>query len=169
MSVTTVVAALVLSLSIVPKMGNHFVPYLPVPHGAAVILNTGSTNAPGYRIVVQRDGAAEYVKAGVRAKARVSDALVKKFFADLDAAMPLSKLRAGACMKSASFGTSTFVWWRGQRSPDVSCPLDPQSTALNSSASQVAMELGLVGGTMRRLPPNEPRRPMPEPSPTPSM
>lgn len=149
-----------------PAFARLPVPFLPVPHDAAVIMNTGSTNTPGYRIVVQRDGAVEFVQGNNRATARLKDATVKKVFDDLEAAMPLSKLRAGTCMKSASFGSSTFVYWRHQRSPDVSCPLDPQSAALASSTTAAAFELGLIHAVKVPLPTNEPRRPFPQPSPT---
>ena len=53
------------------------VPYLPVPRGAAVILNTGSTSHTlGYRVVIQRSGAAEeYINGPKRATAVVPASL----------------------------------------------------------------------------------------------
>jgi hypothetical protein len=153
------------ALSAAPALAAQPVPYLPVPRDAAVILNTGSTNAAGYRIVVQRDGQAEYVLGGVRKKVQLSAQKTESFFSDMSAAMPLSGLRAGHCMKSASFGSSTFVWWRGKRSPDLQCAADPKATALYSSVSKVATELGLDRVIIPPMP-NEPRRPMPEPSPS---
>lgn len=145
------------------------VPHLPIPRGAAVILDTGSTNTSGYRIVVQRDGAAEYVIDHRRQKTQISKTATEAFFTALEAAMPLSSLASGHCMKSASFGSSTFAWWRGQRSPDLQCAAAPRATALYSSISGIVLELGLTHRVMRGLPTNEPRRPMPEPSPSSSM
>jgi hypothetical protein len=156
------------ALCAAPALAAQAVPYLPVPHDAAVILNTGSTNALGYRIVVQRDGQAEYVMGSVRKKAQLSAQKTESFFADMSAAMPLTALAVGHCMKSASFGSSTFVWWRGKRSPDLQCAADPKATALYSSVSKIAIELGLDRIIIPPMP-NEPRRPMPEPSPSASM
>jgi hypothetical protein len=158
-----ILGALVIALCAAPALAAQQVPYLPVPRGAAVILDTGSTNALGYRIVVQRNGDVEYVTGSERKKTRIGEQKADAFFSDLTAAMPLSKLRSGNCMKSASFGTSTFAWWHGQRSSDLQCAADPQATALYSSVSAIAIKLGL-GRILRPLPTNEPRRPMPEPS-----
>jgi hypothetical protein len=167
MTARSLLAALVFALATVPALGAQAVPYLPVQHDAAVILETGSTNALGYRIVVRRSGAAEYVEGAVRRTTTLRANTTANFFADLKAAMPLSTLPAARCMKSASFGSSTFGWWRGQRSPDLQCIADPRATALYSDVKTIAVELGLG---QRVIPPlqNEPRRPMPEPSPTPS-
>jgi hypothetical protein len=142
------------------------VPYLPIPKGAAVILNTGSTNALGYRIVVQSSGVAEYVAGNARAKARVSAATANKFFADMRAGARLAQMPIMQCMKSASFGTSTFVWWRGQRSGDLECAADARGKALASDVSAIAQALKIETHAKRMLPTNEPRRPLPEPTPT---
>ncbi|HEY7994523.1 MAG TPA: hypothetical protein VID24_09945 [Candidatus Eremiobacteraceae bacterium] len=141
------------------------VPYLPVPKDAAVILNTGSTNAAGYRIVVQRSGNVEFIWGARRATATIDRSLATKFFADAASGMPLSKLQVAPCMKSASFGTSAFVWWRGQRSPDLSCPTGTRSSQLDDDALAVAKALGIGGGEPVYLPTSEPRKPMPTPSP----
>ena len=141
------------------------VPYLPVPKDAAVILNTGSTNAVGYRIVVQRTGSAEFTWGSHRVTTTIDRSLAKKFFADATSGMPLSKLAVAPCMKSASFGTSTFVWWRGQRSPDLSCPTGTISSHLSDDVLAVARALRIGSGEPVYLPTGEPRKPMPTPSP----
>ena len=96
----------------------------------AVITNSGSTNTAGYRIVVERTGKATYTemrRRGARpdeSTTRTSalpDALVRRFFADLAAAQPLSSLPKIGCMKSASFGTTLTVEFDGESSPDLSC------------------------------------------------
>ncbi|MBV8171330.1 MAG: hypothetical protein JO219_05290 [Candidatus Eremiobacteraeota bacterium] len=143
------------------------VPYLPVPHHATVILNTGSTNAPGYRIVVARDGSAQWISGSMRHSGQLSQKSTQKLFADLASAMPLSKLQSAHCMKSASFGTSTFAYWEHERSSDLQCTSDVRATALYSTIQAVAVELGIGKHTIPMLP-NEPRRPMPETSPSPT-
>ncbi len=142
------------------------VPYLPVPHHATVILNTGSTNSPGYRIVVARDGSAQWVMGSTRQSGQLSKESTDALFSDLQAAMPLSQLQSAHCMKSASFGTSTFAYWEHQRSPDLQCVADPHATALYSSIQAVVVELGIGKRTIPM--PTGPRRPMPEPSVSPS-
>lgn len=146
-------------------------PYLPVPVGAAVILNTGSTNAAGYRIVVQPSGSVEYVAASRRATAIIADRLAAKFFSDLKAAGPLQELETTPCMKSVSFGTSLFVWWEHGRSPDLSCSSDEHARTLQADASQIAAALHLSPGSLspvlRPLMPGEQHKALP-PAPTPS-
>jgi hypothetical protein len=160
----TVLAALVPVLA----FGKGTVPYLPVPKGAAVIYNTGSTNSLGYRIVVTSSGSAEYVAGGARIKGHVNPAIAKKFFADLAKGLPLFELPIEKCMKSASFGTSTFVWWRGQRSGDVECAGDQHGNDLARDAFAIATALKIEVHALRPLPANEPRRPLLEASPTPN-
>jgi hypothetical protein len=158
------VALLVLALA-VPALAAQTVPYLPVPKGAAVILNSGSTNSAGYRIVVQRSGDAEYVLGGTQTFGKIPSALAATFFDDLGKAMPLSAIDVAPCMKSASFGYSLFVWWHGQRSPDITCP---GAAALASDAAAVASALGIRammnGGHLIPPLPNEPRMPLPSPT-----
>jgi len=147
------------------------VPYLPVPKGAAVILDTGSTNSYGYRIVVQESGAAEFIIGSRRATAAVPFAITGKFFADLRAAMPIASVRIEPCMKSASFGSSLFLWWRGSRSPDVSCPGQPM---LEADAHAIAAELFGASYLLKSGPhaiaplPNEPHMTIPSPAPSPT-
>jgi hypothetical protein len=152
-----------------PAVAAQPVPYLPIPKDGAVILDTGSTNTIGYRIVISATGAAEYVQGSNRATARVPSAVAAAFFADLKKGMPLSRLHVAPCMKSASFGTSTYLWWRGQRSPDLSCPGDATVTALSGDIAAVSGALHLsaaMGGHMVQMPQHEPRKPMTEPTPS---
>jgi len=144
------------------------VPYVAVPRGGAVILNTGSTNSAGYRIAIGQDGSATYVQPGrAPVRGQVPADIANKFWSDVRAAMPLSQLRAGACMKSASFGVSMFVWWHGSRSPDVSCPLDDRSRALAGDATTIANALGIktTSSHFVPLPINEPRHVLTTPTP----
>lgn len=176
MSVRTILAAVVaLGIPVVAiatvASASAPVAYVPVPRGGAVILDTGSTNAVGYRISVARNGEVWYVSGdGAPRPGHVDASLADAFFADLRTAMPLSRLPLPHCMKSVSFGTSTFVWWHGQRSPDISCPGDAKSDTLYAEAEKIAAALNLGPTHFRTLPRNEPRRPLPaSPAPTPTM
>lgn len=146
------------------------VPFLSVPKGAAVILDSGSTNRSGYRIVVQPDGSAEYVTASGRSQDRVPPALAAKFFADLGHAAPLGDLPRSPCAKSVSFGTSVFVYWNHARSPDLSCPTNVLGAAVFKDAAAIAQSLHLEAAflrpVMRPLMPGEARKPLnPTPGP----
>ncbi len=101
----------------------------PAPDGGrASIVNSGSTNALGFAIVVSPGGAASVVLQNRLATSMSSPkpfsigaTLAKTFFADLKAARDGHATGEG-CMKSASFGTTTRVTWQGWTSPDLDCP-----------------------------------------------
>jgi len=152
-----------------PAPGPRVPPYLPVPAGAAVIMDTGSTNATGYRIVIQPQGSLEYVAGQQRAAATVSRDLARAFFAHLADAAPLDRLQSEPCMKSISFGSSLFVWWWAHgRSPDLLCPTDARGSALREDAQKIARELSLTKDVpvMRPLLPGEQHKPLPTPIPS---
>lgn len=99
----------------------------------AVILNSGSTNTAGFRLVVEKSGDAEYApmprKYGPQSSApteptrrKLPDALVQRFYSDLQSARPLAGLPRERCIKSASFGTTTVIQFSGEETPDLSCP-----------------------------------------------
>lgn len=96
----------------------------------AVIDNSGSTNTPGYRITIERSGTAEYSAKSRRpspesakpVRRKLSAALVKRLYSDLDAAKPLSALPPQHCVKSASFGSTLTIEYAGNTTPDLSCP-----------------------------------------------
>src|ERR1700684_3269310 len=92
---------------------------VPTAAGEALIVDSGSTNRAGYRLRVYADGTTALQQGDVPLRKHVSADLVKRFFADLQAAGPLDRLPVGHCMKSASFGSSAFVAYRGTMSPDV--------------------------------------------------
>jgi hypothetical protein len=94
----------------------------PVPAGSAAIVNSGSTNAPGYRIVVSPDGTATVLEGTSAKRLQLPPQTARTFFHDVSNATPLRALHVDGCMKSASFGTSTRIEWRGQSTPDLSCP-----------------------------------------------
>jgi hypothetical protein len=145
-------------------------PYLPVPPGAAVIMDTGSTNTIGYRIVIQRQGSVEYAAGEKRNTATVTSDVASAFFSDLAKAAPLDRLPSEPCMKSVSFGSSLFVWSSAHgRSPDLLCPTDARGAALRADAQQIARELSLGQPgvpVMRPLMPGEQHKPLPAPTPS---
>ena len=117
---------------------------IPTAAGEALIVNSGSTNSAGYRLRVYADGTTALQQGDAAIRKHVPLALVERFFADLRAAGPLDALPRTACMKSASFGSSTQVAYRGKTSPDVSCPsASPAERALAVDATALASAAGV--------------------------
>lgn len=93
----------------------------------ATILQSGSTNTRGYSVVLHNDGSATSVFFGT------TDAMVEKreFPAGtvdtktlrqlLAQIGDVSKIPAGHCPKSASFGTTTKIEYEGKTSGDLQC------------------------------------------------
>ncbi len=117
---------------------------------SAVIVNSGSTNTPGFRIEITPAGEATFTpkprRPGQpsqyetqRVTRQVPPALVKRFFASLDAGKPLSSLPHQRCMKSASFGFTLVVESGDEQTPDLSCgnQQDSRTRALATSASDI--------------------------------
>jgi len=120
--------------------------YLRVPTtgNEALIVNSGSTNRAGYRLRVFADGTTALQQGDVPLKKRISQTLVTRFFADLQAAGPLDKLQIPHCMKSASFGSTTQIGYRGVMSGDVSCFGGSQTVrTLSIDASAIADAAGV--------------------------
>ena len=127
--------------------GSPLVPAARIPTAAdeALIVNSGSTNRAGYRLRVYADGTTALQQADAAVRKHVSLALVERFFADLDAAGALDKLRRASCMKSASFGSATYVAYRGKMSPDLTCPsASPEERALAIDADTLAAAAGVT-------------------------
>lgn len=119
----------------------------------AVIVNSGSTNIPGYTLRVRDDGWTTLEQAGATQHKRVDKALATRLFADLNAAGPLDALPRATCMKSTSFGSVTTVAYRGARSPDVSCPGSSSAqTALGADVNALRDAAGVSQAPGRRLP-----------------
>lgn len=100
--------------------------------GTAEILDSGSTNTAGFRIVIDRSGQADYKVTprknapqtearGANKRRQLSRELVDRFYSDLNAAQPFSSLPDQHCMKSASFGTTTSIEFAGEKTPDLNC------------------------------------------------
>ncbi len=117
------------------------------PIETAMIENTGSTNTLGYSISVTSGGSITVVSTHtLPAPSTFPD--TKKLFADLKAAMPLTSLPVRHGMRSASFGTQTFITYKGQRSPDLTFASDPRAAALKADVNVITKMLG-VGNAPR--------------------
>jgi hypothetical protein len=98
---------------------------------SAVIVQSGSTNSGGFRIVVEKSGKAAYTPLAAKSgrqteqvkpqSKQIANDLAGRFYSDLGSAGPLAGLPKPRCMKSASFGTTLTVEMAGQKSPDLSC------------------------------------------------
>jgi hypothetical protein len=77
-------------------------------------------------------------------RSALSEKTSASFFAHLAAAMPLAKIAHVPCMKSASFGSSTIVQYKGQRSPDLTCGIQGASANLAADVASIASELKVV-------------------------
>jgi hypothetical protein len=126
---------------------------IPTAAGEALIANSGSTNTAGYTLRVYADGTTALLQADIPQHKRVARTLVDRFFADLRAAGPLDALPRTFCMKSASFGTTTTISYRGKISSDMSCPgRSVAARKLASDASALADAAGLALLTPRYAP-----------------
>lgn len=123
--------------------------------GQVVITNTGSTNTVGMSVTMPEKGRTAMAESrDTKVKMSVAAELHKQFMKDLEAAMPLDQLPVRHCAKSVSFGTSTFVTYKGVRSPDLSCggQEDPRVVALQKDVEAIMAQ------AKTKLPPIGPRR-----------
>lgn len=88
------------------------------PTDSAIIENTGSTNSRGYREVIEASGRVSFASGK---SFNASPDIAMHFLKMLDSLMPLSKISAFSCMKSVSFGSATYITFRGEKSPDIEC------------------------------------------------
>jgi hypothetical protein len=103
----------------------------PAEPDVVTIVDSGSTNRAGFRIVVDREGVAHMTSMPRRSRAPqeqsesvervLSPVLVKRFRADLEAAQPLAALPEVRCMKSVSFGSRLNIAFGGEQTPDLRC------------------------------------------------
>ncbi|MBV9501037.1 MAG: hypothetical protein JO138_16830 [Acidobacteriaceae bacterium] len=127
---------------------------------SVLIVNSGSTNTAGFRIVVERSGQARYTATRRRFSAQdheapstvqkqVPHALLQRLYSDLDAAKPLSALPEPRCMKPASFGFILTVEFNGEKTPDLSCGGD-DNTPMQALIRDVKEISALFGGAESR-------------------
>jgi hypothetical protein len=131
------------------------------PGGAMVmtttiqIVDTGSTDMIGYRVLLAADGTASSVSGDGSGHAALPGALFARLQHDIAAAKPLADLPTQTCMKAVSFGTSTFVEQGGDRSPDLTCPANRAAQDLQDDVRAVTAYLkvrNVPRGAGRELP-----------------
>jgi hypothetical protein len=128
----------------------------PRDRGFAAIVDSGSTNTNGFRIVVEPLGRTQsmIVPRGPQSHAgeppaattgTIPDMLARRLYSDLDAAWPLSSLPPQHCFKSASFGTRLTIEFAGQTTPDLSCSriTNPSVRALAKDAREIIEAAGV--------------------------
>jgi len=136
--------ALALTVILTSLVGTSSEAQKPKVSAAASIVNSGSTNTFGYKVTVYPSGKAYSQVNGKLTMAHLPSTLTGRFFRDLEAAVPVSSLAAGHGMKSASFGTSTTVSYRGQQSPDLSSPAEAKGRAISADILEITKELKLA-------------------------
>jgi hypothetical protein len=119
----------------------------PAPSGSGVTIAVSeSSNTQAYTIVLQTNASATYTLGGANPQSTtVPTADAAQFFSDLNANVPLSNVQTGAaCVKSASFGTTTILTYEGSSSGDVSCPPSTTSPAqtLWNDARTIETDIG---------------------------
>jgi hypothetical protein len=120
-------------------------PLPEAPPDAAVIVNSGSTNARGFRIVVRPEGHAviSRQREDTPSEGAIAQETATRFFADLAAAAPLDEIEGTPCMKSASFGVRITVAWHGKLTPDLACPTGPAGKTLMADIATIERELDI--------------------------
>lgn len=109
-----------------------------------VITNSGSTNTIGWRILIGANADASYVSGDGAGNATLPADLYAKLKGDVEAAKPLGQLpSAVSCMKSASFGTATYLSIGGEHSPDLECPGNDPERALKTDVDAIVAYLKL--------------------------
>ncbi|HMD03521.1 MAG TPA: hypothetical protein VKG44_11210 [Candidatus Baltobacteraceae bacterium] len=124
---------------------------LTIPPGGAAIENSGSSNAPGYRIVVEPGGRARYALGAQSGTKALERETVRGFFADLEALWPFGT-PGRPCLRSVSFGSVTTVTYNGRRTPPLDCPGDSSLAKISADVASIVSELGLQPLRARRLP-----------------
>jgi hypothetical protein len=145
------IAALVLVSIPSAALGDIGPPPLPVPTGGVVIVSPPTGDLIGYRIVVAPSGDATAVDGAGRAQRALPPSVVSALFADVSAAMPLSKLPALACAPTPKAPTPLLVSYRGETTPDVTCANDPKTAALFADAQAVARALYVANYRSRSI------------------
>lgn len=123
----------------------------------AVVIDSGSTNRPGVTVTVDERGNATVEQRNSEPHSiKLSVPMCEQLMRDIKAAGTLSALPEKHCAKSVSFGSSLYVEFNGDRSPDLSCSNQPdeRSIALQKDANDIMQavknQLGLGRGGLAR-------------------
>jgi hypothetical protein len=130
----------------------------PQDRGFAAIVDSGSTNTNGFRILVEPSGRTQStvvprvpqgppVELPITTIGKIPSALARRLYSDLDTAWPLSSLPPAHCLKSASFGTRLTVEFADQTTPDLSC--GNMTNASMRALARDAREIVAASGTKR--------------------
>jgi len=146
--ITGAMGLLIAALPALAKAPHKMKPKV-VTSETATIENTGSTNTTGYKITVTQTGNSFHAEAASTGGDHNSEAgnkeplrsQVRKLFTDLAAAMPLTSLPARHGMRSVSFGTTTYITYKGQRSPDLTFGGSPRADALKADIGVITKTL----------------------------
>ncbi len=113
---------------------------LPASSSQVSVIDSGSTNRAGATITVDETGNATVEQRGGEPQsAKLDTQLCQQLMRDVKAAGPLNALPPQHCPKSVSFGSSLFVEFNGDRTPDISCTpqKDPRAAALQKDANEI--------------------------------
>ncbi len=123
----------------------------------ATIIQSGSTNTRGYSVVIHNDGSATSVFIGTTdamvderefPAGTVDTKTLRQLLAQIG---DVSKIPAGHCPKSASFGTTTKIEYEGKTSGDLQCIAQPAPDG-NQALLQASKELSrFVQTTLSQL------------------
>lgn len=122
----------------------------------AAIVNSGSTNMLGWRILIRANGRGVVMPSSRRFRVERSVAL--RFLEDARDGKS-SQITGIPCMKTVSFGTRLNVLYHGWRSPDLSCPATSDlQKALAQDVQTIVAVAQPPSGLHRIHVPLEPRR-----------
>jgi len=93
----------------------------------ATVTDTGSTNRTGIRVTFDEHGTAVATpgsqgEATAGKEIKIDRSVCKRLLDRLKEVGSVGDLPVRHCMKSASFGSRLYIEFKGQRSPDLSCP-----------------------------------------------
>jgi hypothetical protein len=133
----------------------------------AAIVNSGSTNMLGWKILVRSNGRA--IVSPQWRSLRVERELALRFLRDARDGKE-QQITGPPCIKSVSFGTRLYVLYHGWTSPDLSCPpaSDLQARLAQDVRSIVAVAHPPSGLHRIRVPLEPHRAPTNPPGYTPS-
>ncbi|CAF1345351.1 unnamed protein product [Rotaria magnacalcarata] len=126
------------------------------------MVNSSSTNTPGYRVEIEHNGDVHYYIApqrvgtislngvgqqsssnsGTNGAAKLSGKTTKDLYHHIKQCEPFNKLTIETCAKSVSFGLSLKLTYNGQTTPDLTYPTNNTHLAnLAKVANSVISEL----------------------------
>jgi hypothetical protein len=123
------------------------------------IVNSGSTNTPGYTIILENNGRVHYYIAPRRFQvinvngtvqkpswtngtAQLSHKTTKNLYSQIERCEPFNKIPVKQCGKSVSFGFTLTLIYNGKATPDLTCPTNNKNLAkLTTIVNGVISEL----------------------------